>query len=389
MKEIDKPYFAKLLKRYRKGIATAEEMQVLESFYKLFEVQEELISDQNETEFRELQAGLKRRIDAKIDESHAIPHIFSYRKLAVRLSAAAILLLIGGGVFFWTRHANQQQTQLQAKNTIQPGGNRATLLLANGTRIDLTTASKGVIATQANIAIHKNAQGLLVYTVNPTTTVSGSIGSNTISTPRGGQYEIVLPDETHVTLNAASSLSYPVVFAGNERVVELTGEAYFEVSKDKTRPFKVKSNSQTVTVLGTHFNINAYADEAAVKTTLLEGSVEVSAGNAAERIIPGQQAVLGQNGQIIKKTVDLDKEIAWKNGLFAFDGDDLKTIMRQISRWYNVDIDYAGSFPEERFYGEIARSSKLTDVLRIMEINHAHFEIEGRRLTVSYAPPTN
>jgi len=285
MKEINRPYFAKLLKRYRKGIASAEEMQVLESFYKLFEVQDDLIGDQNETEFRELQAGLKRRIDASIDESHATPHSFSYRRLAIRLSAAAaVLLLIGGSVFFWTWHSAQQQTQLQAKNIIQPGGNRATLLLANGTRIDLTTAGKGVIARQANIAIHKNAQGLLVYTVNPTTTELGSTGNNTVSTPRGGQYEIVLPDGTHVTLNAASSLAYPVVFAGNERVVELTGEAYFEVSKDKTRPFKVKSNSQTVTVLGTHFNINAYADEAAVKTTLLEGSVEVSAGNVAEKI---------------------------------------------------------------------------------------------------------
>lgn len=375
MKDTDKQYFRQLLVRYRQGKASAEEIRLLESFYDLFDVNDDLVTPETEPEFQQI---LKQRIDVQINESRPL-----YRRLWLRWSAAAIVLVTVGAGLLYVGTKHKEPTKL-AKNQIQPGGNRAILQLANGTKIDLSAAGNGVIAKQSGITIHKNAKGLLVYTVSAASTAV--TGENMISTPRGGQYEVILPDGTHVMLNAASSLTYPVTFSGSNRLVKLTGEAYFEVAKDKAHPFKVSSGTQTVTVLGTHFNINAYGDETAVKTTLLEGSVAVAAGATETRIVPGQQAILTSNGQLSKKDVDPDREVAWKNGLFSFDGDDLKTIMRQVSRWYNVDITYSGTLPNERFYGEITRSSKLADVLRIMELNNIHFDIDGRSLTVSYAP---
>jgi len=390
MKDIDKQYFREMLVRYREGTASTEEIRLLESFYDLFDENEDLIASDEDEMFNEFRQRVKQQVDARIDQELAKSERFIYRRLLVRLSsAAALLLIIGGSIWFFHKPTDQAALNLQAKSSIMPGGNRATLQLANGSRIDLSTANNGVIAQQAGISIHKNAQGLLVYTINAGSKTDNSLkstGENIITTPRGGQYQVILPDGTQVMLNAASSLTYPVVFGGGDRLVKLTGEAYFEVAKDKLHPFKVNSGTQTVTVLGTHFNINAYSDEALVKTTLLEGSVAVTSGTNETKIIPGQQALLAADGQLSKKTVDPDKEVAWKNGLFSFDGDDVKTIMRQIARWYNVDISYSGALPDEKFYGEITRSSKLADVLRIMEINNVHFDIDGRHLTVTYVP---
>ena len=198
---------------------------------------------------------------------------------------------------------------------------------------------------------------------------------------------MVLSDGTKVWLNAMSSLRYPATFRGRERNVELTGEAYFEVAKNKEMPFRVKSGIQTVRVLGTHFNVNAYADEADIKTTLLEGSVEVSAAANKQLIAPGQQSVFEmQKGALYKLNIDADKEIAWKNGVFQFDGDDIKTIMRQVSRWYNIDVAYSGEIPAVKFFGGISRGSKLSDVLKILELNEMHFERRGSSILVSYAP---
>ncbi|HEY9197357.1 MAG TPA: FecR domain-containing protein, partial [Mucilaginibacter sp.] len=254
---------------------------------------------------------------------------------------------------------------------------------------DLNNAIQGVIAQQANTSIHKNAGGRLIYTAaagESPVDANGLIPKNIITTPNGGQYEVVLPDGTHVTLNAASSLTYPVAFTGHERTVTLTGEAYFEVAHNKAMPFKVNSGVQTVTVLGTHFNVNAYPDEVAMKTTLLQGSVQVAVNGKEELIVPGQQMVVQpQSGSLSKLTVNTDKEIAWKNGVFSFDGDDLKSIMRQVSRWYDVEVTYNGSFPDEKFFGEISRNSSLANVLKIMELNNVHFDISGRRIKVSYS----
>jgi transmembrane sensor len=264
------------------------------------------------------------------------------------------------------------------------------LTLSNGTKIVLDDARNGKIANQSNISITKTNGNQLVYAIAPGNSVANNGQQayqlqNTISTPNGGQYALILPDGTKVMLNAASSLTYPAAFRGKERVVQLNGEAYFEVAKNKDMPFIVKSGSQTVEVLGTHFNINAYRDEASIKTTLLEGSVRVSAGANSTLIVPGQQASTRESnaGEISKYTVDVDKETAWKDGLFSFQNEDLKSIMRQVARWYDVKVVYAGNLPNEKFIGEISRTSNLSDVFKILELNNFHFDVEGKTVTVS------
>jgi ferric-dicitrate binding protein FerR (iron transport regulator) len=389
MKDTGKQYFNQLLKKYRLGTATPEEIQFLESFYNMFEVNDDLVTDENEQTYSQLKNRIKNNIDERIDRGAITDRGFKIRRLVIRYAAAAAILIFGG-VFTWfaINTHRQKNAASQAVSMIKPGGVKATLTLASGIKINLDSAVNGIIAHQANVSIHKNSNGLLVYTIgsssNPTAAATVA-AQNTISTPMGGQYEVVLPDGTHVTLNSASSLTYPVAFTGHERDVELKGEAYFEVAKDKTRPFRVSSGIQTVTVLGTHFNINAYSDEATIKTTLLEGSVEVAAAGNKGLIVPGQQMVVQpQAGTLYKRNVNTDKEVAWKNGFFSFDGDDLKAVMRQVARWYNVDVAYSGNLANDQFYGEIPRSSKLADVLKIMEINNVHFDIDGRRITVSY-----
>jgi len=210
---------------------------------------------------------------------------------------------------------------------------------------------------------------------------------NTVSTPKGGQYRIILPDGTNVWLNAASSISYPTVFKGAERLVTLNGEGYFEVTKNKAMPFRVKSAMQTIEVLGTHFNINAYTDETRVKTTLLEGSVKVISATRSTFITPGEQAAISRagNGIISKQRVNVDKEVAWKNGVFSFADEDIRAVMRQVSRWYDIDVVYEGDIPDEKFFGEISRSSNLGDVFRILELNNMKFAVEGKTIKVSYS----
>jgi ferric-dicitrate binding protein FerR (iron transport regulator) len=209
------------------------------------------------------------------------------------------------------------------------------------------------------------------------------ISYNTLSTPRGGQYQLVLPDGSKVWLNASSSIHFPTAFAGHERNVELTGEAYFEIAKNKQKPFHVNVNGMQVEVLGTHFNVNAYGDEGAIKTSLLEGSVKIKKGNISGLLKPGQQGVLKKNSTDLEiKNADMNEAIAWKNGLFEFDGADIKSIMREIGRWYDVDVVYAGKVPDRRFEGKISRDAQLSDVLKILALSNVKFSVEGKKIIV-------
>ncbi|WP_448634930.1 FecR family protein [Pedobacter panaciterrae] len=242
------------------------------------------------------------------------------------------------------------------------------------------------------MVINKTADGQLVYTVSDSDP-QGKNGAqlfNTIETPNGGKYQVNLPDGTRVWLNAASLLRYPTKFSGSKRVVELTGEGYFEVAKLPGKiPFIVKSEGQEVEVLGTHFNINSYEDEGPIKTTLLEGSVRVirskSSWNAPDNNVllrPGEQSELGEQ-KINVKEVNTESILAWKDGDFVFDGDDLKSIMRKVARWYDVEVIYKGEFDDVKFGGLISRSKNISSVLGIMEsTGKIHFVIEGNRITV-------
>jgi len=302
-------------------------------------------------------------------------------------AAAAAFILLAGGTYLWQMPAKKQSVAtLQPGNDIAPGGNKAILTIGGGRHIVLDSAANGAIAQQGNVRIVKMNNGQLVYNLNGN---AGEVWMNTMATPVGGQYQLTLPDGTKVWLNAASSISYPSAFVEKERKVTIRGEAYFEIARDKARPFKVNVNDESeIDVLGTHFNVNAYADEAAARTTLLEGSVKISAGAARVVIQPGQQAVAqhpGSNAQqpvSIVNGADLEQVIAWKNGRFNFNGADLHTVMRQLSRWYGINVKYEGNVADEVFQGELTRDLNLSQVLRILGKMEIKFRIEGKTLVV-------
>jgi transmembrane sensor len=300
------------------------------------------------------------------------------------LIAAAVLLFVSLGIIRFSQVEKVQMSEInhtELTNDVGPGGNKAFLTLANGTKLSLTDSHDGELAEQAGISIVKAEDGQLVYNISRTEEVAGEPLFNTIETPRGGQYQINLPDGSRIWLNAASSLRYPVVFAGKERKVELTGEAYFEIARDESKPFRIASNNQLVEVLGTHFNINAYPEEGAVKTSLLEGSVKVRSGSNTVKLQPGQQSLVDE--KIVVAEADVFESVAWKNGKTQFSNADIQTIMRMLSRWYNVEVEYQGEMIGTGFGGSVSRSKNISEILKLLELTgDVHFKIEGRRVTV-------
>lgn len=276
------------------------------------------------------------------------------------------------------------------ENDIAPGKDKAILTLGDGSKIILDDAREGILANQGGNSILKTAEGELIYTFSGEESIAvpvpeaGIINYNTIETPKGGKFQVVLPDGSKVWLNAASSLRFPAAFNGRMRQVELKGEAYFEVAPDKSRIFEVITRDQRVEVLGTHFNINAYADEPSVNTTLLEGSVQISdlRTNNSKLLKPGEQAQLGEKMEVVN-IGNSSEAVAWKEGYFQFNEADIQAVMRQIERWYDVKVYYDEGFePSQRFGGEIERSLSLVQVLKILEKSKVHFQIEGREVTV-------
>lgn len=303
-------------------------------------------------------------------------------------AAAAVLVLAAGAWWFMNRDETKKSSQAVAAHPhdIAPGGDKALLTLADGTRVILDTANNGAISRQGNVTVIK-LNGQLAY--NKEGAASKEVLFNTITTPRGGQYQLILADGTKVWLNAASSLRYPTTFAGNERSVELTGEGYFEVVHDAKKPFHVKfytasGDAGDVQVLGTHFNINSYDDEPNIKTTLLEGRVMVTRQDKQAYLSPGQQAIVRRGEETIRVDNDVNTEeaIAWKNGLFIFNNTPLDAIMRQIGRWYNVDVVYQDKIPQETFNGAITRNTNLSEVLKVLEYTNIRFTVDGNTITV-------
>jgi len=300
------------------------------------------------------------------------------RKPLVRYAAAIILLLGVTGITTWyighdTVKPGLRPQAERFKNEVAPGHSGGVLTLSDGRQIVLDSADNGLLTKDGNVQLVKK-EGQVSY--------EGAAGQglhNHFTTGNGQQWQLALNDGTKVWLNAASSISYPVAFAGNERVVEITGEAYFEVAKDAQHPFKVKVGNQTVEVLGTHFNINAYTDEGIIKTTLLEGRVKMQ----STVIAPGQQIQVSGNGVLtVVNDADLEQAVAWKNGLFQFENADLSSVMRQIGRWYSVEVKYQGTVPRRSFGGAMQRTLPLTKVLTILEDNNVKFTIDGNQITV-------
>ena len=404
---MDASQFSDLLKRYRLGTCTEEEKVWVEGWYN--ERRNKIYNPLTEAE--EALAGEK--IYSNIMDLLAVEAtekvIPLWRRRKGWWVAAGTMLLMATAAYFLFSHKSSLpeivRTPKPETKPVMPGGNKALLTLADGSVIVLDSAANGALSQQGKTIVLKKQDGELVYKSD-----SGNqeaVAWNTISTPRGGQYQVVLPDGTKVWLNAVSSLRFPAGFTGNERVVELTGEAYFEVAPlslpidrdgggQKKIPFIVDilppnggAGGGRVEVLGTHFNVKAYNDEEAVKTTLLEGKVKVVSPISDFRhptsvfLTPGQQARVAKDGQmIVDEDADVDEAVAWKNGRFQFTNADVETVMREISRWYDVTIEYAGKIPAEKFEGEIPRNSNITEVFKILELSNVHCKIAGRKITV-------
>lgn len=372
--------FKLMLNRFRTGNATGEEIAFLESWFDLHDTEEDLITADNELAYEDMKAALKKRIDAEI--AVVAPSTQGRRIPLWRwAAAAAIVAVVGAGagaVFFLRQQPISHRQQTRAYATGAP-----TLRLADGTVIALDSAAGGQVASQQGVVITKEKDGTLLY--KTTSTEKSDPGQeNVLSTPAGTKFKIVLPDNSIVWLNAASILRYPAAFGAGNRTVQLTGEAYFDIAADQARPFVVQTGQQSIQVLGTVFNVNAYPEDGLSKTTLLQGAVKVSYHDGSVVIQPGQQAICeSSTGNSLRTiTADTEKETAWINNLFSFKNDNLPAVMRDVARWYNVRIRYSGPIPEERFSGEISRSSKLEDVLKILEINGITFEVKDNVITV-------
>ncbi|TKC63860.1 DUF4974 domain-containing protein [Pedobacter hiemivivus] len=396
----------RLFKRYLANECSEEETK---SFLELFH------SKEHESFFKELiDAELSKNADAEFKNMPNIKAELSQVREKViqettpsfhrepiqlklwsrRIAVAAMLILCSSaGLYFYL--GNQTSNNGQLVGDIGPGSNKALLTLADGSQIVLDEALKGNLTNQNGVRITKADDGQLVYTINETAQAqnlndgSGKMLTNTISTPRGGQYQVNLPDGTRVWLNAESVIKFPISFVDlKERRVELQGEAYFEVEKDAAKPFFVSTDKQEVRVLGTHFNISSYKNELDTKTTLLEGSVKVRLLNTkrvSQKVLkPGDQSqIRATSAQINVVTVDPQSEIAWKNGRFFFENEPIEDIMKQIKRWYDVDVEYEDNMAGKTIWGSVTRYGNVSKVLSVLEsTGGVHFKIEGRRIIV-------
>lgn len=381
---MDKHNFLILIERYLANESSPAEIRLVEEYYERMARKGAGMSFQ-EPDGMALKSAIMESIKQEtVNEGH--PKI---RYATLWLGVAASIMVIFGLALFVNHIPNPISNQanipkLACSTVITPGGNKARLTLSDGSIVDLDHIADGIVAKQEGLIIKKDGNGQLIYTVvaGDQQPKNGQIEYNTIETPIGGQYQLRLPDGTAVWLNASSSLKYPAQFIGSERKVILSGEAYFEVSKMKDRPFKVVTDKEVVEVYGTHFNVNAYKDEIVTRTTLLEGSVKVSHGNYSALLKPGQQCGM-ENGAFQIKTVKLKGIVDWKNGYFLFKEDKIYEIMRKLSRWYNIDPEYIGKLDDLNFSGKISRTKNLNEVLNVLTLTgDVKFKVEGRRVTV-------
>ncbi|MFZ0598194.1 MAG: FecR domain-containing protein [Flavobacterium sp.] len=369
---------------------TPEEASIFDTWYNesasnrdyFQRVQNNFESDSNDVDLDLAWKSINEKITPKTSGKNKK----AYYKYAI---AASVALLMGSGIFYFTKSEKQIIQVAEKPQEIAPGGNRGILTLSNGKQIILANISaKDTIAKegkQEEVTIKMSANGVITYIINPNADTSKNDPNafNTLSTPTGGQYNIVLADGTKVFLNAVSAIKYPTQFNGNQRIVELEGEAYFEVAKNKNKPFIVKSSNQAIEVLGTHFNVHAYENETVVKTTLLEGSVAVTSKNQKAILKPGQQSNVADNvNKIAIREVDTQAAIAWKNGRFKFDNADLKSVMKQLERWYGIKVEYRGDVSDVRFNGGTFMNKNLSEVLKVLELSNIKFKVEGKTIIV-------
>lgn len=390
---------AELVTKHLQGELTDEERVLLDAWIASDEEHQRLWQELNDTAMQQHYARSIARYDEvpaleRFMKKHAPSTIPSRARLIVKwkwvAAAASVIAVVAITGYLWFLRgpaAPAITVQNQPAMDVSPGKNGAILMLANGERVLLDSLGNGVVATQKGAQAILTNEGL-VY--NEDDEQAGEAAYNTILVPNGRQFHLTLPDGTQAWLNSASSIRYPVAFTGTQRQVEITGEAYFEVAKDKSKPFRVTvRNRAEIEVLGTHFNVNAYDNEEALGTTLLEGSVRVStihagpSGSQYEHTLqPGQQMLLSEK-RISITEADVDKVIAWKNGMFNFDEMDLRNAMKQIARWYDVEVVYRGEIPDIKFYGRISRDVSLSGLIKGLQGAGVHMTIEnGKQLVV-------
>jgi transmembrane sensor len=410
----DQPYSKKipeLADKWISGSITEPEKQELFAWYARFDDSELLLEPKYEPVIQALKQEMLAVIRQRIAADTSPPAKQEPRRIVgmrtggmgvgriqwLRVAAAAVLIgaIATATVVILAQRtqtpatAAQNQNQIPAAGDIQPGSDKAVLTLADGSNIALDSAHTGQLAQQGSAQVLKLTGGRLKYNA-PEGAGSIAVIYNVLSTPKGGQYRLTLPDGSQVWLNAASSIRYPTAFTGAEREVEITGEAYFEITQNPSMPFKVRTvnhlgdtDPMTIEVLGTHFNVNAYSDEDAVRTTLLEGSVKIKKGNNSGMLKPGQQAQLQPTGEIRWiPDADVEQAVAWKNGVFEFDGIELAAIMRQISRWYDVQVEYEGTIPTEPFTGRVSRNTTLSGVLKILKLSGIELTVSNNKIIV-------
>ena len=350
--------------------------EVLENYYQEHKVE---VPDAIKNQIPVLVDDVWKNISQQItkDEKRALPTTTKIIKIYRYVAAVAAVLLLTSLFGLWYYHTPQPNVQEIVKlnvDGIKPGTNKATLTLSNGASILLNEKQNGIV-TDKNGIVYED--GVNIVAVN-------EVQSITLSTPKGGQYQVTLPDGTKVWLNAATTLRYPSRFEGSERRVEVDGEAYFEVEKMKEKPFIVTTGNQHIKVLGTTFNIDAYAPNKGIKTTLLTGKVYIERGEDHQILKPGQQAVVSPNAKIDIEKVNVDDVVAWKEGYFMFNNEPLEDVMHRVGNWYNIDVEFAStSLKKEKIYGSISRSENLSQVLKILEkAGVAMFDVNARTITV-------
>jgi len=390
-------YYQELLAKFLDDQCSREELEVLLDFLAKEEsnplLSSALREDLNEeTQREDISSEASGRILTALMRKTNAPGIIAIKRKRTFFLVAAVVAAMSIGLFFLAPRssvnhapANTINYAQRFKNDVQPGANKAVLTLGDGSTVNLDDAQNGSLTKQGGTDVIKKGNKL---SYNSTHTATEQIVFNTIATPRGGQYELQLPDGTMVWLNAATTLKFPTAFSGKERRVEIAGEAYFEVAQNRNAPFIVSVNNAEVQVLGTRFDVMAYNDEGAIKTTLLDGGVRFKCHDDSSVLKPGEQSMLLRNGKIkINNGVDIDAVMAWKNGMMNFNNADLTTVMRQLSRWYDVDIEYQNASFNQTFIGELPKSLTLMDVLQALErTGNLRFGIEGKKIIVLPEP---
>lgn len=376
----DQKYIQEILIRIEKGTATPAEHHFIDTYFNyLDEIRKGETPFGSEEERIDLKSSLKASLLQEIrEENIQIPVVPIHRRSPVKWIAAAVLVIAAGIAvyFFSTPKRDQAAGFTQTETTAPVSHDRAILKLADGKELLLDSLQGNILQQQDLIVNNKN--GTVQYNSKATTPEY-----HTLYTKNGSQYQLQLPDGTHVWLNAASSITYPTIFTGHNRDVTITGEAYFEVARNKDLPFRVKANDLQIEVTGTHFNVNTYTNEPFLTTTLLQGGVNVTRNSHKVTLLPGQQSISGADGTLsVVSHVNTGEVIAWKYGYFHFESAGLETILRQVSRWYDLDIVYEGDIPKEKFFVIIKRNSSLSAVLKVLEANNVRFTIEGKKLTV-------